>query len=224
MESEKIITPEIDNRSDKLWIDDPAVLIDIDKYLEFFPRNYQTFNEKLNAFVRLAIYISVTLSFYKSNPKYMVILLIALFITFFVNIYSTKKDKMETIDEKYTLPTKDNPFMNVLMGDDPKRQPAINYTADATKQSLNIQKDIDESFNSSIYQDLNDVYCKNHSQREFYTMPSTTIPNDRESFQNWLYKEELGTCKQNPGNCGIYEDLKRNKPVSFNPYDNPIGN
>ena len=58
---------------------------------------------------------------------------------------------------------------------------------------------IDKNFNSDIFKDYNDVYDRHNSQRNFYTMPSTTQPNDQDSFKKWLYNTP-NTCKEGNGN------------------------
>ena len=51
----------------------------------------------------------------------------------------------------------------------------------------------------NLYKDVSDIFSKNNSQRQFYTTPVTTIPNDQGSFADWLYKTPP-TCKENNGN------------------------
>ena len=41
-----------------------------------------------------------------------------------------------------------------------------------------------------------DVFGKTQGQRQFVSMPSTTIPNDVDSYQKWLYKIPGKTCKE----------------------------
>ena len=43
----------------------------------------------------------------------------------------------------------------------------------------NLNKLIDEKFNYNLYKDVSDIFDKNNSQRQFYTTPVTTIPNDQ---------------------------------------------
>jgi hypothetical protein len=62
----------------------------------------------------------------------------------------------------------------------------------------NIKKNIDIYFKEDLYKDINDIFENNFSKRQFYTVPSTTIPNDRKSFENWLYYREK-SCKENNG-------------------------
>ena len=59
---------------------------------------------------------------------------------------------------------------------------------------------------------IRNIFSKNNSQRQFYTTPVTTIPNDQKSFANWLYKTPP-TCKENNGNQCVannYYNLKQN--------------
>jgi hypothetical protein len=92
-----------------------------------------------------------------------------------------------------TEPNAPNPFMNVLINeiaDYPTKPPAKYSASGAVKNQLETQ------FQTKVYGDPGDVWNKNQGQREFYTMPSTSIPNDRDSYQNWLYRTPGKTCKE----------------------------
>jgi hypothetical protein len=92
-----------------------------------------------------------------------------------------------------TKPTARNPFMNVLLDEikyNPKRAEAGDVTDPLVKTQL------DDFFRVQWNSDPTDVFGRSQSQRQFYTMPSTSIPNDQESFQNWLYKIPGKTCKE----------------------------
>jgi hypothetical protein len=92
-----------------------------------------------------------------------------------------------------TLPSTRNPFMNVLIDEikyNPKRATAASVMDPSVKVSL------DEFFRTEFNSDPTDVFGKTQSQRQFITMPSTGIPNDQESYQNWLYKIPGKTCKE----------------------------
>jgi hypothetical protein len=93
----------------------------------------------------------------------------------------------------YTPPSARNPFMNVLLDEykyNPQRPSAASVTDPVVKQTL------DDYFRVQWFSDPTDVFGKNQSQRQFVTQPSTSIPNDRESYQNWLYKIPGKTCKE----------------------------
>jgi hypothetical protein len=89
------------------------------------------------------------------------------------------------------LPTARNLFMNVLLDEykyNPERPAAAPVTDPLVKQTL------DDYFRVQWFSDPTDVFGKNQNQRQFVTMPSTSIPNDRDSYQKWLYALP-GTCK-----------------------------
>ena len=92
-----------------------------------------------------------------------------------------------------TLPTARNPFMNVLVDEfkyNPKRAMAASVYDPSVKVAL------DDFFRTDFYKDPTDVFGRSQSQRQFITMPSTSIPNDQDSYQNWLYKIPGKTCKE----------------------------
>jgi hypothetical protein len=93
----------------------------------------------------------------------------------------------------YTPPTARNPFMNILLDEykyAPDRAPAASVRDPSVKQTL------DDYFRVQWFSDPTDVFGRNQSQRQFVTQPSTSIPNDRDSYQNWLYKIPGKTCKE----------------------------
>lgn len=99
---------------------------------------------------------------------------------------------------EYTPPVSRNLFMNVLIDEykyNPDRPPASPVSNPIVKQTL------DDYFRVQWFSDPTDVFGKNQSQRQFVTQPSTSIPNDRESYQNWLYKIPGKTCKEGGQYC-----------------------
>ena len=91
------------------------------------------------------------------------------------------------------LPTAKNPFMNVLINEimyNPTRPLAASVMDPSVKVTL------EEFFRTDFYSDPTDVFGKTQSQRQFVAMPSTSIPNDVDSYQNWLYRIPGKTCKE----------------------------
>jgi len=98
----------------------------------------------------------------------------------------------------YTPPAAKNLFMNVLIDEykyNPDRPPAAPVDDPIVKQTF------DDYFRVNWYSDPTDIFGKSQSQRQFVTQPSTSIPNDRESLQNWLYKIPGKTCKEGGQYC-----------------------
>jgi len=86
-----------------------------------------------------------------------------------------------------------NPFNNVLINElkySPDRLAAPDITSHQAKIAM------DDFFRVQWYSDPTDVFGKAQSQRQFVTQPSTTIPNDQGSYQDWLYKIPGKTCKE----------------------------
>lgn len=97
-----------------------------------------------------------------------------------------------------TLPNAPNPFMTVLVDEltrEPAKVPAVYANSPAVK------KELDAFFQTSIYSDPSDIFQRNQSQRQFVVPPSTSVPNDMNSYQNWLYRVPQKTCKE--GNMAV---------------------
>ena len=105
-----------------------------------------------------------------------------------------------------TEPTAANPFMNLLVSEysmDPTRPPA------ASVQSVAVRSEIDQFFETMFAADPGDVFGKTQSQRMWVAQPVSTVPNDQESYQNWLYRVPGRTCKEgNGGACNFVTDNK----------------
>lgn len=236
----------ISRKKESIWYDDISVLTDQDFFVSFFPNRFQNDIERLNSLMRFSIYVSILLSLYHRNSKYLLLAVLGGIITYFV--YETRGKKQSVKKGVYsitsgeevprenegenssslntsedgsssslnTTPTLNNPFMNLSVFDlveNPEKPPASFY-ADNTKSSVKTHQTIEEKFNHNLYKDIDQVYDKMNSQRQFYTMPSTTNPDNRETFQKWLYGD-MPSYKENGYNAKIHEDLRSNIP----PYD-----
>jgi hypothetical protein len=92
-----------------------------------------------------------------------------------------------------TVPTARNPFMNITVDEyyyNPLRPAAASVGDTAVKA------DLDSFFKTEFTRDPTDVFGRSQSQRQFVTMPATTVPNDVGSLQDWLYKLPGKTCKE----------------------------
>ncbi len=97
-----------------------------------------------------------------------------------------------------TAPTARNPFMNVLVDEykyNPQRPGA------ASVSDPNVRITLDDFFRVQWTADPTDVFGRSQSQRQFITMPSTSIPNDVDSLQKWLYLIPGKTCKEGGSNA-----------------------
>ena len=76
--------------------------------------------------------------------------------------------------------------MNALVTDygfRPRRPPAC-----TRKQQSNIKQDVNRMFEKGLYQNVGEAWGTNNSQRQFFTMPYTTVVNNQGQFGQWLYQ------------------------------------
>lgn len=174
------------------WISKPSVLFEMKNLRYFIPNVEMTYVEKLNAVTRFVWYASVLIYLLNGNINIFFIPIIGMICMYFLVVWGIN---LEGIAEQFTnkkeqcyKPTYNNPFMNALSTDKRDRGVACRYTPET-------KKEIEKEFDFNLYKDTDDVYGANNSQRQFYTMPSTTFPNKQIEFANWLYKTEP-TCKE----------------------------
>lgn len=109
---------------------------------------------------------------------------------------------------KKRKPTTDNPYVNPSVADfnteNKFADDIIPVACNADDED--IKNDMVLKFNEDIYRDIEDVFDKQNSQRQFYTV-AHNIPNDQEAFARWCYKFPA-TCKTNQERCLRYEDLR----------------
>ena len=174
--------------------------------INFYPSYEMTFQNKLIAIGNLIIFMSLILSLIYKDFSFILLGLILIIFLIYVNDYnkSTIKKTEENleinnraiINNKICIkPNKNNPFMNPNIID---YDNINNNIKSCDIDSKFVKKSIDKFFKTPVYKDVIDIYDRNFSERQFYTMPSTTIPNDRESYTKWLYKRNK-TCKENNG-------------------------
>ena len=90
------------------------------------------------------------------------------------------------------IPTKENPFMNPTF---------LDYSSGDLQQSCSsynnsVIRDLEKMyFNEGLYEDNFDIFGKEHSARQFYSMPVNSIVNDQGAFAEWCYKTPP-TCSE----------------------------
>lgn len=190
-----------------LWIDNLEILYEKKYLFEIVPGKSFDFNRKLNSLLRLSIYYSIIVYLTSKNKK---VLLVPLF-TGIVTVLLGKKLKknvidkavidlqnnvnlpLETIDTECRIPTENNPFMNpTIFGEDNSKSSCLSYN------NKGVQNNIENKFNQNLYREASDIFGKNNSQRQFYTIPSKKYPNDQDAFKKWLYSTPP-TCKEGNG-------------------------
>lgn len=195
------------------WYNNIDLLFEKSKLLEFWPNKVQTKEEQFNSISRFIIYSGLTLSIYNTQSYYFIVslfilILIVSFSKRLKNKYikknnnvvkSTNPNLTKKMLQECQDPTSNNPFSNVLMSDyteNPDRAPACSSELKS--------KEIKDKFNDGLFRDINDIYERENSQRQFYTTANTMIPNDQVNFAKWLYKKD-NTCKSDPSTCTGFE-------------------
>jgi len=191
---------------EKIWYEDLQGFITSNNYFTLLPSENMLLQEKLNALLRFFLYLGIILALIKADSRYLFFGIVAAIISILVyEMYKVQVKRKENfmnekgitiVDNKVcSLSTVDNPFMNATMADygyNPSRPAACNVLNEDVKEQM------DENFNERLFKDVGDLYGKMASQRQFYTMPVTTIPNDQTGFAEWLYGTGP-TCKEGNG-------------------------
>jgi len=197
--------------SDSFWYIQPNIIWQQNRLLEFIPNDEMTMIEKLNAIVRFSIYSAILLIlFMQKHQAIWFPILIMIFTIWFYNdsknridtYLSTKnipkKDFFENLTNSkiYTKPTFSNPMMNINVITDPRDKPP----AEPSWNNMDVKNNINEKLNFNLYRNVSDVWDKETMKRTFYTMPSTTIPNNQSAFAKWCYNTGP-ICKEQTAYC-----------------------
>lgn len=132
--------------------------------------------------------------------------------------YGSKKKSRTSSDKiKYSLtdfnnyeksicrmPSIENPYMNPLQSDFNVENPPTACNVDDDE----ISEKISTSFNANLFRDVSDVFGRENSQRQFYTVPQMNPPDTHE-FAMWLYGNQ-NICKNDQSQCIKYTDLRYN--------------
>jgi hypothetical protein len=128
-----------------------------------------------------------------------------LIIVIYYNAQVTTQEGF-TKETSHTVPTQKNPLMNVLLPEingNPNRGKALAYTPKTEKK---IMEKVKKGLDPRIYRGTNNELDLEYSMRQFYTNPSTTVPNNQEEFANFCYGDmisskegnEIALSRQNP--------------------------
>ena len=191
----------------QFWINDPTILLN--KYnLVFWPTESMSMNEKLNAITRLVVLLSITGFIATQNINFIWISILTIIcIVFYYNLNIKSTDQKENFETqnfiKHTTPTDKNPLMNVLLpeiGNNPTRKSALKSYLPETEKIINdkVKQQVSKHIDPRLFQGVNNEIDLEYSMRNFYTNPSTTIPNDQEGFSQFLYGGMISAKEGDP--------------------------
>lgn len=201
---------------ENIWYRDLSHFMNYNNFTKIIPAKDMTYVEQLNAFMRFSIYFSFILYFVRHNILVWYFAVFIGFVTVFMfEFYSNNKKLQKELYNKVNMmydkekdkfcskPTKDNPFMNPLINEIvefPNRPQACDLDNSVVKETA------EKYFEKNLYKDVDDIWSRKTSSRNWYSIPSAQFPNDRESFQEWLYKTGP-TCKEKGGGKQCYNNL-----------------
>lgn len=192
-------SPQHPQLHEPIWYDDVSAFVSPDTIMRFMPVQGMTLNEQLNAALRFAIYFAIILLIGGRSSRVLFIPILVAGGTYFMHEAAkndvkvmregllakpTTRCAMGNRQPPCTVPTRENPFMNVLHSDysnNPERGPACDI------QDVRVAKRAERLFEAGLIQDSDDIFGRKTGSRQFVTNPSTTIPNDQTAFAQWLY-------------------------------------
>ena len=187
----------------KIWFQDlKSFLFDKNTTLDIIPDKSQSLVEQLNATMRFGLYFTIIMLIIRQDVKVIYFAVFVGVLTWIIYTQYTNENnntreqfhklglQQDFYKQPCVKPTKNNPFMNVT---------PIDYADFANRpKACSIQDSRAETaalFEEGLHRQEDDVFFKSASDRQFFTMPYTTIPNDRGAFADWLYKTGP-TCKE----------------------------
>jgi len=238
-------------KPDPFWGDNFSILFRQDRLVEFVPSVDMNTNERLNSIARFGIYAGLLLTMYYGNliPIYGSIFVLGTtlflhknqnnFLGEMINQEPFDGTSIDLVREKRledlgiessigmdevgnlcTKPTDNNPFMNILVPE--YHEHSAKRPEACSVEDPEIQKDMNDKFQINLYRDVGDLFEKNNGQRQFYTNPITTIPNDQKGFANWLFGNSA-SCKSDRYDChGDFNDPRRKRFIFPDPTQNPV--
>jgi hypothetical protein len=186
------------------WLEDYTVLLNKNNIFELWPHNHYSLERKLNAISRIVIILTI-LGYYLTKSMNIVISSVVTLVILVI-IYKNKSKINESFDNKinleankkivkdilkteFTMPNDKNPLMNVMMDDykyNNKKKRAAPANQDIVNDEINKKGKINKD-KLKLYGNLGDNLAHEHSMRNFYSMPNTTIPNNQKDFAKFCY-------------------------------------
>ena len=186
--------------NESFWIKEPSILFRKDKIFQLWPYEGMTFEEKLNATTRFVICISLFGFMILNNYLILlfgIVLILALVSLFFYINKSSYEGLENNVQIDATKMSNENPLYNVMPVDYQnnvnKEKMKTNYNI-SREESINnsaknfiLEQNKDNSEIGNIFKSVTDNIEFDKSMRQFYTNPSTTIPNTQDDFLKYCY-------------------------------------
>ena len=193
------------------WAEKISILYDRNYLFDVIPKKEYDLNRKLNALLRFTIYYSVIVYLMDRSKQYVLTYILGMGLFTYLIYYKYRESYMNVVtnnimndthetdinelSSECRIPSKDNPFMNPLLTDygTNKSKPACD-----SYNNKGVQRIIEDNFDEDLYRDVNDIFKNGNSQRQFFSVPGNSVPNDRDTFMKWCYQTPP-TCKEGNG-------------------------
>jgi hypothetical protein len=172
------------------WVKDPTILFNQKYIKQIWPYSYLTYEEKLNAMTRFVIIISI-LGYMLLN-RMIIIILGMIIIGCIVLLYKKKDGFFSPAPFTKQEIEQTNPFGNVMMNDykyNPNKSAVNGEYSPETEKSVNkaikdfiVQENNDNNEINNLFNNVGDQFTFEQNNRQFFTNPSTTIPNKQDDF------------------------------------------
>lgn len=193
------------------WLGDPRRLLA--RPLDFFPRPSQTPGERADSVARLVLYSSVVVGAYRRQllawaaGGVVAAAALAVLLGSGTGFYTGARGAGARApditgssrgpgDGPCTMPDAANPFGNALLTDLGK----ASFPPACSDSSPGVAAAQRKYFNRGLIRSVYDVYERENSQRQFYTLPSPTGVADTTAVRNFLYGTHLN-CKARLNDC-----------------------
>ena len=198
----------MNNDNEVIWYKNITQFINSNNYYQIIPASSMSLESKMNALVRLFVYIGIILAIIKMDYTFLFIGIIAALVSIVLYNYEMNNvSKVEKFLNEKNVTVLDNKVCQISTVDNPFINPSlIDYGRNSDKSEIgacditnpSVYQSIDNNFNAKLFRNVSDIYNNQSSQRQFYTVPVTTMPNDQKAFAEWLYKTPP-TCKEGNG-------------------------
>ena len=175
----------------QIWSENPMVLLASPLELIYSP--HYSSEQNANALARFVIYWTVFSYAITSRPSIIFIGFVLLFCMrgTTAKVPDAFLDTQDATMTKYCeSPSIDNPMSNPLLTDfgNGEKLPAC--------PSASVRGEIRDALNSQpitgpVFENLGDDSGTRMARRQFYTVPSTTVPNERDAFVHALYGSNI---------------------------------
>jgi hypothetical protein len=177
---------------ERIWYDAPREFITRSNWMAVIPTGSMSYAQQLNAIMRLSVYYASAIALIRGRPESFVLPVATAMVTYLLYEGSGRSEREFLVPQQARAtpgqtvegcvrPSRENPFMNLLNEEPRDREPACDPL------DPEIKRDMRDKFQRDLFRDVSDVWERGNSERQFHTMPVTSLPNNQTAFAEWIY-------------------------------------